>query len=101
MILAVSTTDKFGSQQSDPAKQIARAIRYFQVDVSDLTRHFAGYWWYYSGTSAISHEKLIRLAPDGTYRDRREDAADVSNYDQEGNLSNQYLGNLQNRGYGR
>jgi hypothetical protein len=101
MIMAVTTTDKYGSQQSEPARQIAQSLRYFQVEVSDLMRHFAGYWWYYSGTAAISHEKLIHLAPDGTYRDKREDAADVGNYDQYGNLQNQYLGNFQDRGYGR
>ncbi len=101
MIVAVTTADKYGDQLSNPALEIAQSMRYFQVDNSDLIRHFAGYWWHYSGTSAISHEKLIHFAPDGTYRDKREDATDVSNLDQYGNVQNQYLGNSQNRGYGR
>jgi hypothetical protein len=101
MILAVTTPDKFGKQLSDPANQIAQNMRFFAVDASALMQHFAGYWWYYSGTSAISHEKLIHLAPDGTYRDKREDAADVSNLDQYGNVNNQYLGNSQGRSSGR
>jgi len=101
IIVAVTTSEKYGDQLSNPAQEIAQNIRYFQVDNSDLTRHFVGYWWHYSGTSAISHEKLIHLAPDGTYRDKREDAADVSNVDQYGNVQNQYLGNFQDRGYGR
>ena len=101
IIVAVTTSDKYGDQLSNPAQEIAQTMRYFQVDNSDLIRHFAGYWWHYSGTSAISHEKLIHFAPDGTYRDKKEDAADVSNLDQYGNVQNQYLGNFQNKGYGR
>ncbi len=101
MIIAVTTTDKYGPQLSGPAEQIAKEMRYFPVDASNLMRHFAGYWWYYSGTSAISHEQLIYLGADGTYREKREDAADVSNLDQYGNVVNQYLGNFQDRGSGR
>jgi hypothetical protein len=101
MIVAVTTPDKYGPKLSGPAEQITRGMRYFKVEVSDLMKHFAGYWWYYSGTSSLSHENIIHLAPDGSYRDRREDSADVSNLDQYGNVTSQYLGNAQDRNRGR
>jgi hypothetical protein len=100
-ILAVTTPERFGKEITVAAEAIANGIRYFKVDNSDLVRHFAGYWWYYSGTSAISHEGIIYLAPDGSYRDRREDSADVSNLNQYGDVTSQYLGNSQGRTRGR
>jgi len=101
IIIAVSTPEKFSPQLSKPAEDIARSMRYFKVDVSTMTKHFAGYWWYYSGTSSISHERIIYLGPDGTYSEKGEDAANVGNYDQYGNMNNQYLGNYQDRTQGR
>lgn len=101
MIVAVTTPDQYGPKLSNPAEQIAKGMRYFKVEVSDLMQNFAGYWWYYSGTSSISHENILYLAPDGSYRDRREDSANVSNLDQYGNVTSQYLGNAQDRNRGR
>jgi hypothetical protein len=69
--------------------------------VTAMMKHFAGYWWHYSGSSSISHEDLIYLAPDGTYRNRSENTADITNYDQYGDVSSQYLGNFQDRSQGQ
>ncbi len=101
MIVAVTTPEKFGRRLSDAARAIARGLRYFKVDVADLVKHFAGYWWRYSGTSALSHETLIYLGPDGTFRDRHEDAANLANRDRAGNVTSQYLGQSQGKGRGR
>lgn len=100
-IFAVTTPQMFGEQHREAARAIARSLRYVKSDAAAMMKHFAGYWWYYTGTSAISHERLIHLGPDGTFRQRGEDAADVSNYDQYGNVTSQYLGNQGSRDAGR
>jgi hypothetical protein len=100
-IIAVTTPSKFSEVHRQAAAAIARSMTYPKTDTAGIMKHFAGYWWYYSGTSSISHERLIHLGPDGTFRQRGEDAADVSNYDQYGGVTSQYLGNQQSRGQGR
>ncbi len=71
------------------------------ANVTDMMRHFAGHCWHYSGSSSISHEDLIYLAPDNSYRDKSENSANITNYDQYGDVSSQYLGNSQGGTQGR
>lgn len=101
MIIAVTTPDKFGSQLTDAAARIADQLRYFKVNDAALIKHFAGYWWRYSGNAQMSRESIIHLAPDGTYRDRHETAANVANRAAGGNVTSQYLGHSQKKKRGR
>ena len=90
-----------GSQVNKTTQQQAQSQGGKAGNITEMMKHFAGYWWHYSGTSSLSHEDLIYLAPDGTYRDRSENAANITNYDQYGDVSSQYLGDFQNSNRGR
>ncbi len=101
IIVAVTTPDKYGGQLAGAAQQIARSLRYFRVRAGHLVKHFSGYWWRYSGSAALSRSNIIHLAPDGTYRDKREGSASVHLKDQYGNPRSTYLGGSVRRGRGR
>lgn len=101
MVIAVASPDQFGPALTGPAQAIASSLRYFTVDDSVLKQQLAGYWWRYSGNPAISHESIIQLAADGTYRDRHENAANVANRDAQGHVTSQYLGHGQQAKRGR
>ncbi len=96
-----TTSAGSGKQVNKTTKQPAQTQDGGAAKVTEMMKHFAGYWWHYSGSSSLSHEDLIYLAPDGSYRDRSENTANVTNYDQYGDVSSQYMGDFQNRTQGR
>jgi len=55
-IIALSTPEKFSRDLSAAAETIASNILYFQVDVSELARHFAGMWAHASSSTLVNLE---------------------------------------------
>jgi len=67
-IIAVSTPDKLGNEIINDAKKIASSLIYTKIDVSDLTRHFAGKWTNFTTNTST----WLQLYPDGTYDEQYE-----------------------------
>jgi len=82
-ILAVTTPESFGPELVAAMDQIASAVRYFKVDVSDLVRHFVGRWASYSGNSAGGTLSNLTFHPDGTFADDSETSYNM-NYSGDG-----------------
>jgi hypothetical protein len=71
-ILAITTPESFGPELTAAADEIAAAVRYFRVDVSDLVQHFAGRWASYSGNSGGGTLSNLTFNPDGSFVDDSE-----------------------------
>jgi hypothetical protein len=72
IIVAVTTPDKFNAKLTSPAEQIAKNMRYFKVDFSNLKRIFIGRWASYSGSSGGGTLLNYSFYPDGTFSDESE-----------------------------
>ncbi len=80
-IIALSVPDKFSRDLSTAADTIAGSLIYFQVNVSELTRHFAGMWARASTSTLVN----VELYPNGDFEYISEGGYSGSFSDQYGN----------------
>ena len=71
-VLGFTTPEKYGEGVVEAAGVIPTAMSYFKVNVSELIRHFAGMWAYYSGGSGGGTLINYEFYPDGTFSDTSE-----------------------------
>jgi len=66
-IVAATVPEKFGKQHTVAAEAIAKSMRYFKIEVSDLVSHFSGIWRGYTGGYGGGTLRNFTLASDGSY----------------------------------
>jgi len=88
-IIAVTTPEKYGDDQSSAADAIARNMSYFKPAVSDMMQHFAGVWVHVSSSGAST--TWLNFLPDGTFSDQYEASysGDFSNETGNWNVTNE------------
>lgn len=80
-IIALSVPDKFSRDLSAAADAVAASLVYFQVDVSELARHFTGMWARASTSTLVN----VELYPNGNFEYISEGGYSGSFSDQYGN----------------
>ena len=96
-LVALSTPDKLGSELVGAAESIAKNMKFFKPEVSDLMRHFAGNW----STFTTNTSTWISLGPNGVYSDQYESAYSGNTTDGYGNVTGNWGTAGQNSGQGR